>query len=265
MSRATSIFPPSLAPTLVRLWPPSIVEDRLRTAPRLIFDCLDLCLKLALAVLTSHLTASPALFPAPISSYTTDPKFQRYFTYFWLALLGIIVLLLNPFPALVRSRRLLSGWTIWEDLDSAAYRPLPSSAESPTPPIVEHTPASPPAQDHASSVAGWRRLSAPVFEAWATVMSFTPPVPTLPHWLGGAGGQDYVRKSYLSLKVGQVLLAVLYAAGVWVCVCKDAQLRSNPNRFGECCPPLARHLSSHHVRPIADACIGTLLDLAACH
>lgn len=70
-------------------------------------------------------------------------------------------------------------------------------------------------------------------ELWKSVTGFTLPVWSLPTWLGGTGVQDCCRRNYLSMNVGQVVVALIYVAGVWVCVVKDAQLKSNPNRFGE--------------------------------
>lgn len=137
----------------------------------------------------------------------------------------------------VRTRRILRGWTIWESM-SAPYSKLPGEKVS--------TPST------ESWIGPNSRQAKAMYERIKAVSTWRMPWVTLPKALGGEGlgGSHLVSRgkalifrsapvfanyllSHLQLlSFCQLVAAALYAAAVWVCVTKDAELKSNPNRFG---------------------------------
>ncbi|CDZ98418.1 Ferric reductase, NADH/NADPH oxidase and related proteins [Phaffia rhodozyma] len=155
-------------------------------------------------------------------SYTIDPKYSRYFTYGWLGSLALALLFSGSFLVLIRSfrsGRFFCGWFIDEDL--SPRRKLPSLDQTLHQALLKAEDGDSSRSDKTAKRRGSNKrvLSANQAIVNDGLASAGRLVPTT---LGGGGPEVVYR----------MISGIVYLGIVLLCVLKDAQLSSNPNRFG---------------------------------
>jgi hypothetical protein len=172
------------------------------------------------------------------SSYATDPKYQRYYTYAWTAFTACCIL--GSVPYLVRglgSGYWRKGYMVNERVGgvSISEKTLVQGKEREPSDETPITPAPP------RRYAVHSRLLITAHACAQSLFSGTLPVPTFdlsPRFLtrlmkeGGTQLADCCRKGYVGLTVGQMIIVAAYAAGVIVCSVQGAELNFNANRPG---------------------------------
>ncbi|KIJ64231.1 hypothetical protein HYDPIDRAFT_112190 [Hydnomerulius pinastri MD-312] len=142
------------------------------------------------------MSGAPPVIPSSLqiyNSYVEDPKWQRKFTIIWCSALGLAIA--ASLPALIRSLkngRSLKG-LFGVSEDLQRRGYMPMGNDDKLPP----------------------RQSAGVSRLWYSVVSIR-------QW----------SLPYVELNAGQIFILAAYLAILLVCIIKDAQLISNPNRAG---------------------------------
>lgn len=193
--------------------------------------------------------ANLGLTPPPTpSSYATDPKYQRYYTYAWTA--STATCILGSVPYLVRAFRngyWRKGYMVNERVSAVAVvtgsektAAQGNERDTTAAAVVEAGPITPaPPRRYALHSRAMIAAHACAQSCFSGTVPLPVPAFDLgPRFLarlmkqGGTQLADCCRKGYVGLTVGQVLIVAAYAVGVIVCSVQGAELKFNANRPG---------------------------------